>query len=106
MWQLDEGKVIALTWGGLTDVREEKNPKRGVKLAGEVSRHQVRLRHKQQAEGLNNRKSLVQTGRRVDVMKAEYRKSCRQRDSVERERYAGARSIEARKGKIEAVQAT
>lgn len=32
-------------------------------------------------------------------MKAEYRKGCRQRDSVEREGYAGARSIEAREGK-------
>ncbi|ALP37552.1 group II intron reverse transcriptase/maturase [Paenibacillus sp. IHB B 3084] len=32
-------------------------------------------------------------------MKAEYRKGCRQRDSVEREEYAGARSIEAREGK-------
>ncbi|SYX86907.1 RNA-dependent DNA polymerase (fragment) [Paenibacillus alvei] len=31
-------------------------------------------------------------------MKAEYRKGCRQRDSVEREGYAGARSIEAREG--------
>lgn len=32
-------------------------------------------------------------------MKAEYRKGCRQRDSVEREEYAGARSIEAREGR-------
>lgn len=32
-------------------------------------------------------------------MKAEYRKGCRQRDSVEREGYAGARSIEARAGR-------
>lgn len=32
-------------------------------------------------------------------MKAEYRKGCRQRDSVEREGYAGARSIEAREGR-------
>ncbi|THF72427.1 group II intron reverse transcriptase/maturase [Cohnella fermenti] len=32
-------------------------------------------------------------------MKAEYRKGCRQRDSVEREGDAGARSIEAREGK-------
>ncbi|WP_219211886.1 hypothetical protein [Paenibacillus sp. S150] len=32
-------------------------------------------------------------------MKAEYRKGCRQRDRVEREGYAGARSIEAREGK-------
>ncbi|EPY03628.1 RNA-dependent DNA polymerase, partial [Paenibacillus alvei TS-15] len=31
-------------------------------------------------------------------MKAEYRKGCRQRDSVEREGYAGARSIEVREG--------
>ncbi|OME92535.1 hypothetical protein BK127_41940, partial [Paenibacillus sp. FSL H7-0331] len=32
-------------------------------------------------------------------MKAEYRKDCRQRDSVEREGYAGVRSIEAREGR-------
>lgn len=32
-------------------------------------------------------------------MKAEYRKGCRQRDSVEREGYAGARSIEVREGR-------
>lgn len=32
-------------------------------------------------------------------MKVEYRKGCRQRDSVERKGYAGARSIEARKGR-------
>lgn len=32
-------------------------------------------------------------------MKAEYRKGCRQRDSVEREGYAGVRSIEAREGR-------
>lgn len=32
-------------------------------------------------------------------MKAEYRKGYRQRDSVEREGYAGARSIEAREGR-------
>lgn len=32
-------------------------------------------------------------------MKAEYRKGCRQRDSVEREGYAGAQSIEARERK-------
>ncbi|MEK0315111.1 group II intron reverse transcriptase/maturase [Cohnella sp. 56] len=32
-------------------------------------------------------------------MKAEYRKGCRQRDSVEREGYAGARSIETREGR-------
>lgn len=32
-------------------------------------------------------------------MKAEYRKGCRQRDSVEREKYAGARSIEARESR-------
>lgn len=32
-------------------------------------------------------------------MKAEYRKGYRQRDSVEREEYAGARSIEAREGR-------
>ena len=33
------------------------------------------------------------------MRKAEYRKGCRQRDSVEREGYAGARSIEAREGR-------
>jgi len=32
-------------------------------------------------------------------MRAEYRKGCRQRDSVEREGYAGARSIETREGR-------
>lgn len=32
-------------------------------------------------------------------MKAEYRKGCQQRDSVEREGYAGARSIEAQEGR-------
>jgi hypothetical protein len=32
-------------------------------------------------------------------MKAEYRKGCRQRDSVEREGDAGARSIEARESR-------
>ncbi|MHA6531891.1 hypothetical protein [Paenibacillus sp. BAC0078] len=32
-------------------------------------------------------------------MKAENRKGCRQRDSVEREGYAGARSIEVREGR-------
>ncbi|MCZ4141584.1 group II intron reverse transcriptase/maturase, partial [Escherichia coli] len=32
-------------------------------------------------------------------MKAEYRKGCRQRDSVEREGYAGVRSIDARESR-------
>ena len=32
-------------------------------------------------------------------MKAEYRKDCLQRDSAEREEYAGARSVESRDGK-------
>jgi len=32
MWQIDEGKVIALTRGSLTDM-EQENPKHGVKLA-------------------------------------------------------------------------
>ncbi|WP_315910892.1 hypothetical protein [Xylanibacillus composti] len=33
------------------------------------------------------------------MMKAEYRKGCRQRDSMEREGYAGARSIGTREGR-------
>lgn len=34
MWQIDEGKVIVLTRGGLTDVEQEKKkiPKHGAKL--------------------------------------------------------------------------
>lgn len=43
--------------------------------------------------------SQVQTERRVDAMKAEYRKGYRQRERVEREGYAGARSIDTRESK-------
>lgn len=50
-------------------------------------------------EGPNNRKSRVHTERRVDAMKAEYRKGYLQRDSVEREEHAGVRSAGIRERK-------
>lgn len=43
--------------------------------------------------------SQVQTERRVDAMKAEYRKGYRQRERVEREGYAGVRSIDTRESR-------
>src|SRR5690606_31036361 len=50
-------------------------------------------------EGPNNRKSCVHTGRRTGALKAEYRKGCPQRDSVEHEEYAGARSTGSRESR-------
>ena len=52
-------------------------------------------------EGPNDRKSQVQTGREVGVLKAEYQgnEGFLQRDSVEHKGYAEARSTDCREGK-------
>lgn len=66
-------------------------------------------------EGPNDRKSQVQTGREVGVLKAEYQgnegfyqgnEGFLQRDSVEHKGYAEARSTDCREGKNETVQVT
>ena len=52
-------------------------------------------------EGPNDRKSQVQTGREVGVLKAEYQgnEGFLQRDSVEHKGYAEARSTDCREAK-------
>lgn len=102
MWQIDEGKVIALTRGDLGRLvgkKSERRSKACCEKSAEAIVPGVFFR-----EGLNNRMSQVHTGSRVGAMKAEYRKGCLQRDSVEREKYAGAQSNDTREIEKEAVQ--